>query len=233
MRIIMAQNDKKNIIDLTDDPYWFDKDTLKIWGQEGSDTIYYLTEDFRYSKLYQNNNGSLEQIGITIYPFKIALLYLNEHVTEGLTELNARSTGSEWDFEDIKGAIEFANKHDVVIDKDKWFNSITSFVKELVKTYETSDIFNMYDFIEQEKVIIRDKFTIDLFKKMHEFIQKNNYSDNIYQGSEQFCYSLNKDDFTQENIMKKINSLEKDITLDIETPTNQSNSNFVHKKHKM
>ena len=161
-------------------------------------------------------------------------MYMSEPVKEDLTELAARSTGSEWDFVDVKDAIEFANKHDVVIDKDKWFNSITSFVKELVKTYETSDIFNMYDDIEQEKVIIRDKFTIDLFKKMHEFIQ-NNYSDNIYQGSEEFCYSLNKDDFTQENIMKKINSLEKEILLDIETPTNQSNSNSncIHKKHKM
>ena len=68
---------------------------------------------------------------------------------------------------------------------------------------------------------------------MHEFIQNNNYSDNIYQGGEQFCYSLNKDDFTQENIMKKINSLENQILLDIETPTNQSNSNSIHKKHKM
>lgn len=233
MRIIMAKNDKKNIIDLTDDPIWFDKNTLKIWGQEGNDIIYYLSEDFRYSKLYQNNNGSLDQIGITIYPFKIALMYMSKPVKEDLTELAARSTGSEWDFVDVKDAIEFANKHDVVIDKDKWFNSITSFVKELVKTYETSDIFNMYDDIEQEKVIIRDKFTIDLFKKMHEFIQNNHYSDNIYQGSEEFCYSLNKDDFTQENIMKKINSLEKEILLNIETPINQSNSNCIHKKHKM
>ena len=233
MRIIMAKNDKKNIIDLTDDPIWFDKNILKIWGQEGNDIIYYLSEDFRYSKLYQNNNGSLDQIGITIYPFKIALMYMSESVKEDLTELAARSTGSEWDFVDVKDAIEFANKHDVVIDKDKWFNSITSFIKELVKTYETSDIFNMYDDIEQEKVIIRDKFTIDLFKKMHEFIQNNHYSDNIYQGCDEFCYSLNKDDFTQENIMKKINSLEKELLLNIETPTNQSNSNSIHKKHKM
>lgn len=227
--IIMVQN--KNIIDLTDDPHWFDKNTLKIWGQEGNDTIYYLTEDFRYSKVYQNNNGSLDQIGITIYPFKTALLYINEPVTEGLTELNARSTGSDWDFEDVKGAIEFANKHDVIIDKDKWFNSITSFVKELVKTYETSDILNMYDDIEEEKIIIEDKFIIDLFKKMHDFIQKNNYSDNIYQGCEDFCYSLNKDDFTQDNIIKRINFLENNLILDIETPTNTSNSTY--KKHKM
>ena len=231
MRISMAQNDTKNIIDLTDDEFWFDKDTLKIWGEEGNDTIYYLSEDFHYFSVYQNINGSPEKIGMAIYPFKEALMYINEPVTEGLTELNARSTGSDWDFTDVKGAIEFANKHDVVIDKDKWFHSITSFVKELVKTYETSDIFNMYDDIEQEKVIIRDKFTIDLFKKMHEFIQNNNYSDNIYQGCEDFCSSLNKDDFTQDNIIKRINFLENNVILDIETPINKSNS--IYKKHKM
>lgn len=38
MRIIMAQN--KNIIDLTDDEFWFDKDTLKIWGKK--ETILFI-----------------------------------------------------------------------------------------------------------------------------------------------------------------------------------------------
>ena len=229
MRIIMVQN--KNIIDLTDDEFWFDKDTLKIWGEEGGNVVYYLSEDFHYFGAYDHTNGSPKQIGLTINPFKAALMYINEPVTEGLTELEAISTGSEWDFLDVKSAIQFANNHDIIIDKEKWFGSITSFIKELVKTYETSDILNMYDDIEQEKIIIEDKFTIDLFKKMNDFIQKNNYLDNIYQGCEDFCYSLNKDDFTQDNIIKRINFLENNLILDIEMPTNTSNSTY--KKHKM
>ena len=40
IEIIMVQNNKKNIIDLTYDPHWFDKNTLKIWGKK--ETILFI-----------------------------------------------------------------------------------------------------------------------------------------------------------------------------------------------
>lgn len=179
------------------------------WGKADGYEVYSLNSDFNYHKLWTDVDGRKSPVGLEILPFTASKIYMNEPVYDGMTEIMARSTGNEMEYLDLKEAVNFVNDNGIQIDKKDWMNSMTSFMEDVINTYETSDLKKMYDETEDLKIVINDKFTQKMFQDFNRFIQENNLSnDDLFKSFNKYKESLNVEDFSQENILKQINHLE-------------------------
>lgn len=179
------------------------------WGKTDSYEVYSLNSDFNYHKLWSDVDGRKSPVGLEILPFTASKIYMNEPVYDGMTEIMARSTGNEMEYLDLKEAVNFVNDNGIQIDKKDWMNSMTSFMEDVINTYETSDLKKMYDETEDLKIVINDKFTQKMFQDFNHFIQENHLSnDDLFKSFNKYKESLNVEDFSQENILKQINHLE-------------------------